>query len=136
MEDEQGSSSIDMLLRQCEDILEVVVYAQDLFPDDSGDAVVKAVSDVYKYLETRKYAPKRGRPSATQLEQLLSFHFRISDIANILQVSESTVKRRISQFGLESTLQTEISDSDLDVLTAVFAHHFPNRRQNSYDGTV
>ena len=76
LEDEQGSSSVDMLLRQCEDIL---VYAQDLFPDDSGDAVVKAVSNVYKYLETRKYAPKRGRPSldicSTQLEQLLSFFF-------------------------------------------------------------
>ena len=49
-------------------------------------------------------------------------------------MSESTVKRRVSQFGLESTLQTEISDSDLDVLTADFVHHFPNSGQNSYDG--
>ena len=74
-------------------------------------------------------APRRGRPTLD-----IPVSLRISDIAHILQVSESTVKRRITQFGLESNLRTEISDSDLDIITADFVHHFPNSGQNSYDG--
>ena len=43
--------------------------------------------------------------SETQLEHLLSFDFRVRDIAHMLHVSESTVKRRIIQFGFENKLQ-------------------------------
>ena len=39
-----------MLLRQCEDILEVVVYAQD----DCGESVIMAVCGVYEYLVAKK----------------------------------------------------------------------------------
>ena len=37
VEDEQGTSNVHSLLHQCEDILEVVVYASDLFPAGCGD---------------------------------------------------------------------------------------------------
>ncbi len=73
--------------------------------------------------------------SDTQLEHRLSFSFRVRDIAHVLHVSESTIKRRIIQFGFEDKLQrTEISESNLDIITADFVHHFPNGGQNSYDG--
>ena len=141
MEDEQGTSNVHSLLHQCEDILEVVVYASDLFPAGCGDAIVDAVTEVYKYIEVNclRDSHRRGRPcvnvSETQLEHLLSFDFRVRDIAHVLHVSESTVKRRIIQFGFENKLQrTDISESDLDIITADFVHHFPNSGQNTYDG--
>ena len=141
VEDEQGTSNVHSLLHQCEDILEVVVYASDLFPAGCGDAIVDAVTEVYKYIEVNclRDSHRRERPcvnvSETQLEHLFSFDFRVRDIAHMLHVSESTVKRRIIQFGFENKLQrTDISESDLDIITADFVHHFPNSGQNTYDG--
>ncbi len=141
VEDEQGTSNVHSLLHQCEDILEVVVYASDLFPAGCGDAIVDAVTEVYKYIEVNclRGSHRRGRRcvnvSETQLEHLLSFDFRVRDIAHVLHVSESTVKRRIIQFGFENKLQrTDISESDLDIITADFVRHFPNSGQNTYDG--
>ncbi len=48
MEDEQGTSSVHSLLHH---LLEIVVYASDLFPAGCGDAIVHAVTEVYKNIE-------------------------------------------------------------------------------------
>ncbi len=64
VEDEQGTSSVHSLLHQCEDILEIVVYASDLFPAGCGDAIVHAVTEVYKNIEANSLrdSHRRGRP--------------------------------------------------------------------------
>lgn len=139
--DEQGTLSIDVLLAECEDIMENVVFVSDLFPPELQDTVVKAIADVHLSLENKKSALSRTRErpsidiSESQLELLLSFHFTCSDIAHMLKVSKSTVQRRVAQFGLEGMTQySSLSDSELDVRTTQYVQEFPNGGQKSYEG--
>lgn len=49
---------------------------------------------------------------------LVELHFSNVDIANMLQVSPRTVRRRIIQYGLQEEARfTVISDADLDAIT-------------------
>ena len=53
----------------------------------------------------------------------------------MLQVSLSTVRRRILQYGLEQmTEYTDLTDNELDEITAEFVHNSPNGGQKSYEG--
>ena len=81
----------------------------------------------------------RGRPlihiPEEQLVLLMSFNFSPGRIADMVQCSAKTVRRRIVEFGLEEMRQySTLSDSQLDEITAEFVHNYPNSGQISYDG--
>ena len=53
----------------------------------------------------------------------------------MLQVSVSTVRRRILQYDLEQmTEYTDLTDTELDEINAEFVHNCPKGGQNSYEG--
>ena len=77
------------------------------------------------------YSGGPGRPrmeiSREQLEYLVENDISIPDIAQVLGVSVSTVKRRLREFGISSTeRKTPISDTDLDAAVRGIQRMFPN----------
>lgn len=76
-------------------------------------------------------ASSRGRPrldvSSTQLEYLLHLGFSCPQIAGLLGVSLSTIRRRMTYCNLSvSSVYSQISDNELDKLVADIKHAFPN----------
>ena len=131
----------DDVLLQAEGLLEAVTVLSDHIPNGDGQILVSAIANIYLWLEDSKilHQPRKGRPqieiSEHQLEALLSFHFSSATIAGMLQVSVSTVRRRILQYGLEQmTEYTDLTDNELDEITAEFVHNSPNGGQKSYEG--
>ena len=122
----------DDLLLDCEVLLQAVIVVSDSLPEQDGDQLVTAIADVYNWLDMKRIDRHchRGRPRIDipecQLSLLLSFQFTCVDISRMLQVSPSTVRRRICQFGLEDAAAfTEMSESDLDTITREFVHNNP-----------
>ena len=73
----------------------------------------------------------RGRPrldvSSTQLEYLLNLGLSCPQIASLLGVSLSTIRRRMTDCNLSvSSVYSQISDHELDILVADIKHSFPN----------
>ena len=71
-----------------------------------------------------------------QLEYLVHSHFTVPQIASMLEVSVSTIRRRMSSYGL-SIHQTysNISDAELDAIVSDAQHLFPgwgNRQMYGY----
>ena len=60
------------------------------------------------------------------LESLLELDFTITEISNMLCVSESTVYRRMREYGLSKSDFSEISDAQLDALLTGIMEQFPN----------
>ena len=74
---------------------------------------------------------RRGRPKLDirpeQLEHLLHLGFNCPKIAVVLGVSLSTIRRRMSEFGLSVTaLYSTITDEELDLLVSEIKKDFPN----------
>ena len=61
----------------------------------------------------------------TILENLLECKFSILDISKLLAVSERTIYRRMTHYGLESRSYTEIDDDDLDKSLEEIIFEFP-----------
>ena len=81
----------------------------------------------------------RGRPkfdiSEEQLQHLLQLQFTCPKIAYLLGVSLSTVRRRMTEYGLSvSALYSEISDVELDRLINEIRGSFPNCGYRMMDG--
>ena len=79
------------------------------------------------------YSGGPGRPrmkfSREQLEYLVENDISIPDIAQVLGVSVSMVRRRLREFGISSTeRKTPISDTDLDAAVQGIQRMFPNAR--------
>ncbi|VDI81380.1 Hypothetical predicted protein [Mytilus galloprovincialis] len=68
--------------------------------------------------------PKFDIPKSV-LKSVLENGFKISDISKLLSVSESTIYRRMSQFGLSKMNFTQIDDSDLDLTLGQIIKEFP-----------
>ena len=73
---------------------------------------------------------RRGRPrldiEQEQLEYLLCLGFNCPKIA-VLGVSLSTIRRRMSEFGLSVTaLYSSVTDQELDLLVSQIKDEFPN----------
>lgn len=71
-----------------------------------------------------------GRPPfdipPSQLAHLLEKRFKVPDIAEILQVSVRTVRRRMSAYSLSvSNLYSTLTDQQLDGIVQDIQHHFP-----------
>jgi len=70
--------------------------------------------------------PKFGL-SRDQLQYLVDYELKISDIAEALGVSRSTIKRRLREYGiLVSERQTDIPDAELDCVVRNIQTDFPN----------
>ena len=81
----------------------------------------------------------KGRPmlyiSEEHLSMLLSFNFSPKAIANMLLVSEKTVRRRIEEFGLQDMRDySALTDTELDTITIEFVDSHPSSGQITYDG--
>ena len=140
-EAEGGRSNIDYLLLETESLLLDMSLLHELFPPEDGDQLLRAISDVYAWLESKKLIGirARGRPvihiPEDQLSLLLSFSFSPRAIANMLHVSEKTVRRRIEEFNLQEMHNYSVlSDRELDAITTEFVVNFPNSGQITYDG--
>lgn len=59
------------------------------------------------------------------LDNLLENGFKIADIANLLQVSESTIYRRMVRYGLSKREFSDISDEELDKEIGDVIKNFP-----------
>lgn len=84
---------------------------------------------------------KPGRPriyiGQDHLEFLTLHGFKVKAIAEMLLVSERTVKRRLKDFGLSTqTIYTGISDNDLDLLVLTKLNKFPNTGYKSMKGLL
>ena len=72
-----------------------------------------------------------GRPkfeiSRDQLQYLLDYDLKISDISEALGVSRSTIKRRLREYGISiSERKTDIPDAELDCVVRNIQRDFPN----------
>ena len=73
----------------------------------------------------------RGRPKFVikpdQLEYLLNIGLHCPKIAEILGVSLSTIRRRMTEYGFSVTaLYSNITDHELDAIVSQIKHEFPN----------
>ena len=134
---QRDCSNIDELLLCTESILDDILFVCDILPStEDADLLLKQVSDIHMYLENRnrvegEFKARRGRPcinvSEEQLTSLLSFQFKIADIATMLQVSPSTISRRICEFDLSDAQEySDISYTDLEAIACEFAVLHPN----------
>ena len=142
---QSGFPDIDGLLVDTERVLNNIAYVCDFLPSaEESDTLLQQVSDIYKCLEERKRIedgvnPVRGRPSIEvseeQLSLLLSFKFKTADIACMLQVSPSTIRRRIDLYGLTDVNEySEINYQHLETIVHDFAIHYPHSGQKSFEG--
>ena len=73
--------------------------------------------------------------SEEHLAVLLEHHFTVKAIADMFGVSSRTIRRRITQFGLEEELSfSEISDVQLDDITQQFVDTHPISGQRALNG--
>ena len=82
---------------------------------------------------------KRGRPhydvDKEQMEYLLQLRFSCPEIARIMGVSLSTVRRRMTLYGLSvHSLYSNISDSELDEVVKEICRLFPNSGYRMIEG--
>ena len=131
------------VLLQAEMLLRDVVLFEGVLHSPGSEVMVQAVADVVRTVQNhvdegyRQHAT--GRPqipiSEEQLVTLLDLHFSNVDIANMLQVSPRTVRRRIIQYGLQEEASfTEVTDTDLDTITRQFVDTHPNSGERSLAG--
>lgn len=115
------------------DVVVEGVVVGGVLPQD-GEVIVQAIVDVVRdvqhLIDECRCCHIRGRPqipiSEELLQALLELHFSNHDIANLLQVSPRTIRRRIIQLGLqEERCFTDINDADLDAITRQFFDTHP-----------
>ncbi|KAF6721551.1 hypothetical protein FQA47_002195 [Oryzias melastigma] len=89
---------------------------------------IRTVETLLTHEETTVYTPPlerlggRGRPTFSiteaQLRFLLSCGFRLRQMAEILNVSVRTLRRRMRSYNLSTRIFSQISDAELDAVTA------------------
>lgn len=136
------SEQTEIILRQAENIMEFLLQCVDL-PLECIDQAIEKISRACGLLQanmndatTRFRIPalcsgERGRPTLIvtydQLEFLLELHFSVPDMARLLGVSKSTVKRRLREYSLSvRQAYSVISDEDLKKHLEDFITQFPN----------
>lgn len=100
----------------------------------SLDALVTHYSDISQncaFSAPRFISGERGRPrvviSQEMLEYLIGNYFTVSQIAQLLQTSTSTVHRRMGEVGITiRSMYSIIDDHQLDTLVRKLQHQYPN----------
>ena len=87
--------------------------------------------DNYGYSAPRFISGGRGRPKViipcNMLEYLIGNHFSVQRVAQLLQTSVSTVRRRMREFGISvRSTYSVIDDAQLDTLVREIQHQYPN----------
>lgn len=136
------SKEVDWLLSQLDSIIHhvniaiqagIIEYFNSNEITEVGNMIRKLAAqkrnDVF-HNEMKKIICGKGRPKFDilegQLEFLRKLNFNTPDIAKILGVSKSTVKRRISQFKLNRKyIITDITDANLDNIINEIQKEFP-----------
>ena len=76
------------------------------------------------------YTGLRGRPrvfiNIESIELLRSCGYTWNEVARALQVSRSTIWRRLRECGIKITKYTDISDDELDTVISQFQSDHPN----------
>ena len=137
-EDADGS------LFEAERLLRDIAFVSDLLPQAEIEILLNAIGSIYLSLEDQKASEQRPRSmqgcpciinSEEQLSLLLSFDLKLTDIASMLQVSTSTVRRQIIQFGLGDEVNFSIvTDAQLDHVANQFSISHPNSGEKSFEG--
>lgn len=105
-------------------VIEKLRYAQNI--------IVQLDKDVYSgYKPEKVYSGCKGRPSfdipKDQLEMFLEYNFSVPQIAEMLGVSLSTIKRRFRDYDLSvSQTYSAIGDNELDEIIQQLVSEFPN----------
>ena len=118
---------IDRVLLLAEWLLRDVVSVGDILPPQHGTELVGFVSEIVAGIQTkvdqRRLTRRRGRLFVhirqDQLEMLLVHRFSIVHIShNMMSVSARTSRRRILEYGLESSAAySTLTDNQLDEIT-------------------
>jgi hypothetical protein len=110
------------------EIVDAVGAALTLLEEINGSCTVNTTGYLPRLIpEYRSGRPRFDIQKAEQLEHLLSIRFNCRQIADIIGVSLSTVRRRMAEFGLSvSFLYSKISDQELDQEVLKIKHVFPN----------
>ena len=132
-----NSADVDDVLEEVEQIFEalnridsIVRLSEDIFRD-----ILSAKKLLENISKSRSRIPLNisgipGRPSYSltqcQLQALIDVGFNVGEIAELLQVSKSTIERRLSQFGISSRSYCEITDDELDAKVQVIKLFHPN----------
>ena len=132
-----NSPDVDDILEEVELVFEalnsidsVVRLSEDIFRDFlSAKRLLENVS------KTRSRVPKNisgvsGRPSYSltqyQLQALVDVGFNVGQIAELLQVSKSTIERRLVEFGISTRSYCEITNDELDAKVQEIKLFHPN----------
>ena len=145
--DSQGADR-ERLLESGEQILRDVVYVESILPD--GRSIVSAVNGVVACMREecevmrslQEYGPeqgRRGRPrcavSREQLVFLLEHGFKQTEMAKILGCCVRTVRRRITEYDLDSSVKySDIDDELLDLTVKDIQKQYPNWGEKSVQG--
>ncbi|XP_062514261.1 uncharacterized protein LOC134189884 isoform X2 [Corticium candelabrum] len=137
------SGTLDCLVFHVDRLHCLLVAVDDVYNTSSSD-VLEGVGMALSFLEELNhgrnesgyvsqilYENVRGRPrlevKQDQLEYLLHLGFKCPKIGEVLGVSLSTIRRRMSEFGLSvSALYSFITDRELDELVSQIKCEFPN----------
>ena len=134
---------IERVLLSAEWLLRDVLLVEHLLPLPHGEDLVVSISEVVASVreeaDRRRLSRRRGRPTIDipedQLAMLFEHHFCIADIARMMGVSARTIRRRVLQYGPESsTAYSALSDAELDEITLQFVHNNPYSGRVSYQG--
>ena len=133
----------DGALIKAERLFQHVVLLQDLYRDADFDGIKTTLNEIIIKLNqcepnknsgftlSTKLSGNRGAPkfhvAKNHLEYLLENNFTTTQIANMLNISVRTVKRRMKEFGLSiRSMYTAIGDEDLDKIVENYLKDFPN----------
>ena len=142
-EEGRESGTLDCLVFHVDRLRRLLVAVDDVYNTGSSD-VLEGVGMALSFLEELNhgwnesgyvsqilYENVRGRPrlevKQDQLEYLLHLGFKCPEIGEVLGVSLSAIRRRMSEFGLSvSALYSFITDRELDELVSQIKCEFPN----------
>ena len=97
------------------------------------EMITRQQQAVNSFQSEKVFDGDRGRPqyniSEKQLSYFIGFGFRAPEIATMLGVSESTIRRPFREFNLSTTCYTDVSDEQLDVIVSSIKDDF---KQSGY----
>lgn len=116
---------VDASLRLIESVITSLNGITSLIVDNSNN------SSTYAFSAPRFISGERGRPrvviSQEILEYLIGNHFNVHQVAQLLQTSTSTVRRRMREYGITvRSTYSLIDDVQLDTLVRELQNQYPN----------